>query len=451
MSASDRSAVRPVALLARPGAARERLKEAVLAAGGALVLEEDPAALDPAALQAVGPAMVLVALEPAVEDALERLAPALEAPQLELMFEEAELAARREGWDAQRWTRHLAAKLQGHDQVLPPGQEEEALPLLEPGMPERPDERHADAPLQFHVDEAVLHIDEVPADTLYAPPAAIDRPEVLTFEELMAMAPSRPEPDAGAAPVLPPELPPLPDAAEPAPVGTGPLPGSFHSWSLLEDDAYAAAASPVATPAVDDAPQEAAAAAIGTGALSLVELESEAEAAAQGVLLVLAGIGGPDAVRRLLSALPDDYLLPVLVQMRLDGGRYANLVKQMSRVTMLPVALAETGQALEGGNVYVLQDGVGVMPQAGGLRFAAEPAPVLQALPVERSAVVMLSGADPALVPAALEFAGRGGWVAGQSGDGCYDPEAASQLAVAGHPAGPPEYLAGELVQRSFG
>ena len=45
----------------------------------------------------------------------------------------------------------------------------------------------------------------------------------------------------------------------------------------------------------------------------------------------------------------------------------------------------------------------------------------------------------------------RGGWVAGQSGDGCYDPEAASQLAVAGHPAGPPEYLAGELVQRSYG
>ncbi len=158
MSASDRSTARPVALLARPGVARDRLREAVLAAGGALVLEEDPGALDPAVLQAVGPAMVLVALEPALEDALERLAPALEAPQLELMFEEAELAARREGWDAQRWTRHLAAKLQGHDQVLPPGQEDEALPLPEPGMPERPAERHADAPLQFHGEEAAQHL-----------------------------------------------------------------------------------------------------------------------------------------------------------------------------------------------------------------------------------------------------------------------------------------------------
>ncbi|NCT86418.1 chemotaxis protein [Stenotrophomonas acidaminiphila] len=450
MSASDRPSARAVALLARPGVARERLREAVLAAGGALVLEEDPGALDPAVLQALGPTMVLVALEPALEDALERLAPALEGPQLELMFEEAELAARREGWDAQRWTRHLAAKLHGHDQVLPPGQEEDALTLPEPGMPERPAERHADAPLQFHVEEAAQHLDEVPVDTLYAPPpAGHDRPEVLSFEELMAMAPARAEP--APAPAVPPELPPLADAQAPLAAGAPSLPGSFHSWSLLDDDAYVApTAAPASAAEVAQAPADAADA-IDTGGFSLVALESDAEAAAQGAVLLLAGIGGPDAVRRLLSALPEDFPLPVLVQMRLDGGRYANLVKQMSRVAVLPVALAEAGQALEGGNVYVLQDGVGVASQAGGLRFADDTAPVLQALAVDRSAVVMLSGADPSLVPDALAFAERGGWVAGQSGDGCYDPEAASQLAVAGHPAGPPEYLAGELVQRSYG
>lgn len=450
MSASDRPSARPVALLARPGVARERLREAVLAAGGALVLEEDPGALDPAVLQALGPTMVLVALEPALEDALERLAPALEGPQLELMFEEAELAARREGWDAQRWTRHLAAKLHGHDQVLPPGQEEDALTLPEPGMPERPAERHADAPLQFHVEEAAQHLDEVPVDTLYAPPpAGHDRPEVLSFEELMAMAPARAEP--APAPAVPPELPPLADAQAPLAAGAPSLPGSFHSWSLLDDDAYVApTAAPASAGEVAQAPADAADA-IDTGGFSLVALESDAEAAAQGAVLLLAGIGGPDAVRRLLSALPEDFPLPVLVQMRLDGGRYANLVKQMSRVAVLPVSLAEAGQALEGGNVYVLQDGVGIASQAGGLRFADDTAPVLQALAVDRSAVVMLSGADPSLVPDALAFAERGGWVAGQSGDGCYDPEAASQLAVAGHPAGPPEYLAGELVQRSYG
>ena len=60
-------------------------------------------------------------------------------------------------------------------------------------------------------------------------------------------------------------------------------------------------------------------------------------------------------------------------------------------------------------------------------------------------------GLAPELVPVALEFAGRGGWVAGQSGDGCYDPEAASQLIVAGMPGGDPEYLAGELAMRCAG
>ncbi len=448
MSASDHSAGRPVALLARPGAARERLKEAVLAAGGRLVLEDDPCQLDAGALQAAAPDVVLVALEPAVEEALERLEPALQAPHLNLMFEEADLAARREGWDAQRWTRHLAAKLQGHDNVLPPGQEQDALSLPEPGMPERPAERYADAPLQFHLDEAELHVDEVPTDTLYVPPPAGDRPEVLTFEELLAITPAVPEPVAPAPAALPPELPPVaPERAEAsAPVAAPPVvvPGSFHSWSLVEDDAYVA---PASAPASDEAVQDPDA--LLSGALSLVELEAEAGAGAQGAVLLLAGIGGPDAVRRLLGALPEDFPLPVLVQMRLDGGRYANLVKQMARVATLPVALAAAEQPLEGGNVYILQDGVGITTTTEGLRFADEATPLLQALPVEQGAVVMLSGADPALVPAALAFAERGGWVAGQSGEGCYDPGAASQLAVAGHPAGTPEYLASELVQRS--
>ena len=439
MSVSDHSQGRAVALLARPGAARERLKEAVLAAGGHLVLEEDPNQMQPSALQSAAATLVLVALEPAVEDALERLEPALDSPQLELMFEEAELAARREGWDAQRWTRHLAAKLQGHGNVLPPGQEEEALAMPEPGKPESPEQRHAGAPLQFHVDEAEQHIEDVPVDGLYQAPVADAQPEVLSFEELMARAPRTPEQpgvvDSPAPPVAPP---PMPAAA----------PGSFHEWSLLDDDAYVAAA-PAAAPAA-----EAAAAPLVAGgladSLSLVELESEAEAAAPAAVLLLAGIGGPDAVRRLLGALPEEFPLPVMVQMRLDGGRHANLVRQMQRVSMLPVELAASGQALAAGNVYILPDGIGLAPQGSGLCFVEAEASLLQALPPQGSAVVMLSGADPALVQATLEFAERGGWVAGQNGEGCYDPEAASHLCAAGHPGGSPEHLATELVQRSF-
>ncbi|MGB3872811.1 MAG: chemotaxis protein CheB [Stenotrophomonas sp.] len=458
MLANDRPTDKPVALLARPGAARERLKEALLAAGGQLVLEDDPNTLDVAALQASSASVVLVALEPAVEDALERLEPVLQAPHLSLVFDEAELAGRREGWEAQRWVRHLAAKLHGHDNVLPPGQEQDATPLPEPGMPERPAERHADAPLQFHLDEAVEHADEVPVDGLYVPPA---EPEsgVLSFEELMAMAPRAPLDEVSAAPVapatppaLPPPLPavdavadvqPATPTASPAPAVE---PGSFANWSLLDDDAYVA---PVA---------EAVPVAASTTAFlpdSGLELEPVTEAGAgaanpvQGAVLLLAGIGGPDAVRRLLGGLPQDFPHPVLVQMRLDGGRYANLVKQMARVSALPVLLADAGHAAEAGTVHILSDDMGLEAAAGALRFAAEGATLLPVLPLPHSAVVMLSGADPSLVPAVLDFAAQGGWVAGQHGEGCYDPVAASQLIAAGMAAGTPEQLASELVQRS--
>ncbi|KRG80342.1 chemotaxis protein, partial [Stenotrophomonas daejeonensis] len=220
----------------------------------------------------------------------------------------------------------------------------------------------------------------------------------------------------------------------------------FANWSLVDDDAYVA---PVA---------DAAAAAEPTPALlsdSMLELEPVVEAGAgtanpvQGAVLLLAGIGGPDAVRRLLGGLPQDFPYPVLVQMRLDGGRYANLVKQMARVSALPVLLADAGHAAEVGTVHILPDDMGLEAADGALRFAGEGAALLPLLPLPHSAVVMLSGADPSLVPAVLDFATQGGWVAGQHGEGCYDPVAASQLITAGMAAGTPEQLASELVQRS--
>ncbi len=456
MFASDDDNTRPVALLALEGVARERLREAIVAAGGRVVLEADPNTLDPAALEASGSGVVLVALEPAVEDALERFDAVFESPHYSLMFEEAEVIVRREGWEAQRWIRHLAAKLQGHDNVLPPGPEEDVLLQPEPGMPVTPAELHADAPLQFHLDEAQQLADAVPADGLYAAgaDAVAPAPEVMSFEELMAQAESHrvtaDQANSLPAAVQPPPLPPLEpsvDAATPGETVTAPATGGFDSWSLLDDADYAA---PPAAPAA--AAESPALASFLSSSLSLVEAESEAGAgAANGAVLLLAGIGGPDAVRRLLSGLPEEFPRPVLVQMRLDGGRYANLVKQMSRATALPVLLAEAGEKPEPGNIYILADGTGLQSGNDGLRFSQEAAQLVPLLPAAGSAVVMLSGADPALVGEVLAFAAQGGWAAGQSGDGCYDPEAASQLIVAGMPGGDPEYLAGELAMRCAG
>lgn len=435
-----------VALLARPGQARERLREALHQVGASIVLEDDPGAIDAQTLVDAAPDAVLIALEPAIEDAVERLDSALDLPGLTVIFDEAELAARREGWEAQRWARHLAAKLQGHQDVLPPGRETDTGLQPDPGLPATPAQLHAGAPIGFHVEEAASFATTVPGDSFYAwqPPADV----APGFEDLQ-FASAEAAAAAGEAAAMPPLAMPAPAASTPPPL---PLPAS--AWSLVDDDA----------PLLVQARAPLSQMQISTEGLSLVALESEQESAidnpaaaavaakvAQGAVLVMAGIGGPDAIRRLLAALPADFPQPLLVQLRLDGGRYGNLVKQIARVSALPVLLAEAGQTVGVGNVYILPDDVGVRSgDTAGLRFVAQQAgtSVVGGLPAARSAVLLLSGSDPHQVEDVLALAAQGAWVAGQTGDGCYDPAAAAQLIGRGHPGGDPVQLAQALSAR---
>ncbi|MGE6332269.1 chemotaxis protein CheB [Stenotrophomonas sp. NPDC077659] len=439
MSVSDVNPVPAVALLARPGAARERLREALAHADVHLVLEDDPTTLEPQALADARPQFVVIALEAAIEDALERLETALSAPGLTLVFDEAELAARRDGWEAQRWGRHLSAKLHGHQQVLPPGAEDEPSLQLEPGRPAPPPVPPQDAVLHAHMEQAQDWAGDVPADGLYAspaPPAAFAEPVSLE-QHLAALQAQVDAADIDAAPAEP---------SVPAPAVTEPPPLSFDhtAWSLVDEAADAAApgtstrTDAVAVPSYD------------TGRLSLVDLDASLPAGSRaGALLVLAGIGGPDALRRLLAALPTALAVPVLVYMRLDGGRYGNLVKQMARVSPLPVQLAEAGRRATPGEVHVLADDIGVRAVADGLHFQTDPAGIsIAALPAEHSALVLLSGADLAHVGPALDLAAAGAWVAGQVGEGCYDPAAATAVVAAGMVAGEPQELAQAIAAR---
>ncbi len=397
MSENNGAMGTPVALLGRPGQARERLREALTLAGAQVVLEDEPAAVDVQMLRNAEPVAVLVALEPAIEDALEALEPAFNMPGVTVIFDEAELTVRREGWEAQRWVRHLAAKLHGHADVLPPGTESEPSLQPEPGLAFVSNRQDSDLQLDQHLEAAAHAFERVPGDAMFSHVAE-------------------------AAPAVPASTPAL---------------GDSSTWGLVDE--VAVVVRPRSEPDM---------AALSTGSLSLVDLDQAA--ASKGAVLVMAGIGGPDAIRRLLAALPPAFPRPLLVRMALDGGQYGNLVRQMGRVSALPVELGEIGQPIEAGKVYVLSDEVGVQQQAGALAFAAQtdPAALVAALPPADSAVLMLSGANEALVEATLALAGQGGWVAGQSADGCYDPAAAARLAQQGMLSGDPAQLAQALAQR---
>lgn len=108
-----------VVLLARAGEARARTQAAIADAGGDVVACLDPSEASEDAVRAADPGVLMVVLDPAVEQVLDRIDAILGDPSIEAIFEDADVAMRREGWEAARWARHLAAKLQGHDDVLP--------------------------------------------------------------------------------------------------------------------------------------------------------------------------------------------------------------------------------------------------------------------------------------------------------------------------------------------
>lgn len=181
-----------VVLLARAGKAADNLADALRQAGADLVAVADPSGLDRAALLGHRPQAVLVALEPGIESAVDALDDVLSSPELTVIFDEADIAAQRAGWDAARWVRHLSAKLHRHQDVLPPGAEPETDMMPSPGQPPTPASFHA-AQLDItpFAREAEGRAAGVPADELH-PERAPSGPAPLSLQTPDTPAPSAP-------------------------------------------------------------------------------------------------------------------------------------------------------------------------------------------------------------------------------------------------------------------
>ena len=554
-----------VALLARPGEAREQLRRALAELGAQLVAEGDPSELDPGEVAGQSPNVVLVSLEPAVEDALDRFDELLARPGIEVMYDDAEVTRQLDGWDLARWARHLAAKLVGGD-VLPPAPgDADLLPELdlsamEPGAPPTPAQEMAGARLEDYAAESIDLSEWVPTEPrlsdepaaapVVADEVAADEPAIELDIDLasleQALAAVQPAPEAPAPPVadeaveellLDIDLSSLPEegarmvvAHEPeaesafieepllANLELSDEPVSFSSFSddeeaavdSVDDDVAALAAQLEASEAneervaagdasfviaFDEAPERAAPAPAAAtpaaprsfgssfGNLELAPMDdsppdvpvevafvppsnkaeqlsrglSLADADAvpsqtvySGALLVLAGLGGPDAVRQLLAALPPSLPLPVLLYQHLDTGRHDRLVDQLARASQIPVDLAAPGKLAYPGRVAVLAPGVGASSDDGSLQFTAggDLAGVLAALPAAESGVLVLSGADVALVPAVLAIHAAGGLVLAQDPSACFDPTAAQAVVREGAGADAPAALAARVVER---
>ena len=377
---------RRVVLLARPGPACERLAEAAREAGAEILLVADPTDTEPEAVRAAQPEALLVALEPAVETAIERFQDIYTDPDVIVLFEEADLIVERQGWDAARWLRHMANKLRMRDDVLPAGAEPEPrepeVVVERPTLYQRPE---WEGDIGGFTDEAASVVADVPSDAM-----------------LDQNAP-RPAPESVPAASIPPLRDPL----------------------RSELDAIHMRAS----------------------RLELENIPRKEAVVSRGTIVLLAGLGGPDAVRQFLGALPGDFAPTVFVHQQLDGARHDKLLRQMQRATTLPLLLAEAGLAPEPGHVYLVPGDIGVVAGGDGPRFA-EGAHAFSQLTPGDNAIVVLSGADPALVEAIMAQSWAGALVLAQLPSGCYEPTAVQALIARGIASDTPPHLASQLAKR---
>ena len=566
-----------VALLARAGAARDQLRKALEEAGATIVAEGDPGELDPKDVKEKLAKVYLVGLEPATEKSIDRFDALFEAEGVEVMFDDTEVTAKLDGWDLNRWARHLAGKLTGRE-ILPPAPEgapaigegvdlaNDAGTMLQPGLPETPAEQMAGAKLEDYTADSSELAEWVPTS-----PSLTDAPKAdAGGEEGFAWQPApasegetsefkldtdlgidvdlgalefAPTPEPGPEPALAageygahdisdlPEMPsgeairfssfdgdgageqigdvdadvaalaaqleafeksdtrgaarepefarakqdeaavqdaPAARVSERAPATTAASTDSkktavfdFSKLSLEPSDGEAALEkAPPIEARFDKASEPMPAAAKSSfGELSL-EGDAPAPAAAArapagkpaagaGVVLILAGLGGPDAVRQLLSTLPDRLAVPVLLYQHLEVGKHERLVEQLAKISKLPVVLARDGDVPEAGKVALLPGGMTALANGGGLKFApGSLSQLISALPPAESMVIVLSGADAQLVPMILSVKDGGGIVLAQDPEVCFDAAAADAMRKEGAAVYPALGLAKQVATR---
>jgi len=85
------------------------------------------------------------------------------------------------------------------------------------------------------------------------------------------------------------------------------------------------------------------------------------------LLAIAASTGGPAAIQTILLGLGTDFLLPTLVAQHIAHGVVEGMVAWLNRTTPLPVHIAQLGEQLVPGHVYLAPDGQHLLAGADGV------------------------------------------------------------------------------------
>lgn len=486
-----------IALLGRAGEARDLLRRLLSESGGVIAVEGDPEEVAPEQVIDARPEVLILSLQGGADEVLDRWDSVLDRPGLNVIFDESEVSQKLAGWDQSRWARHLASKALGRDVSLPPapaGAERlpERDPMPRPGAPPSPAAFHADARLEDYAREAHGLVSGIPADEVFSGSSAGEEFEsVAPDEDLAALvaafdarhnqdagetAPPAPPPDGLEAQVEPEEEITLDSSLDPGqaehedqPPPPAPARVDFSSLSLEPMEGQApTASSPPSPPPAARTPAAVAPPPPKVDFDRLIaglHLGPEDEAPGQrsaaadhghlpnrpGAVLILAGLGGPDALRRLLANLRTEVPVPVLVCQHLAQNNHDRLLPQLAKVSPLPVYLAQAGDYAPAGAVALLPEGImPSMQEEGMIGFSSGGEEPLSALAGSAGDLIlaMLSGGPVASVPRAAAYAERGALLLAQDPEQCFDAAAPAEFRNRGALVGSPEELARRILER---
>jgi len=108
-----------VALVYQSQALHQHLRSALDECGARVVYETATSGFDRALLEQSGASVVLINLDPAIDEEIDHIEDLLVDDARKVIFNDGEVTSKLSGWDLARWARHLASKVMGDTQLLP--------------------------------------------------------------------------------------------------------------------------------------------------------------------------------------------------------------------------------------------------------------------------------------------------------------------------------------------